>query len=256
MSSYNLWVLSKILMQKSKTAIIIPARMGSNRLNGKPLAQIGDRSMIQHVVLRALESKVGDVFVATDSAEIAKEAEMAGSIPILTSHAETGTDRVWEAVGIIETGHKIEYIINLQGDLPFVDADIIQKIAKLLENSDADIVTPINKEETTTPNNPSRVKAKMGKNGQALDFSREMFDKENFFWHHIGIYGFKRNAMEKFVNLPQSTREKSAQLEQLRALDNGMKIELLEVENDVISVDTVEDLQFARNLYNKLYQIV
>lgn len=248
--------LYKNLMQKSKTAIIIPARIGSNRLNGKPLAQIGDRSMIQHVVLRALESNVGDVFVATDSAEIAKEAEMAGATPILTSHAETGTDRVWEAVGIIETDHKIEYIINLQGDLPFVDAEIIQRIAEKLQNSDADIVTPINKEEAETPNNPSRVKANMGDNGQALDFSREMFNNEDFFWHHIGIYGFKRNSLEKFVKLPQTNREKSAQLEQLRALDNGMKIELVEVENDVISVDTVEDLQLARNLYNKLYQIV
>lgn len=243
-------------MTKSRTAIIIPARIGSNRLNGKPLALIGDRSMIQHVVKRALESKVGDVYVATDSAEIAKEAELASATPILTSHAETGTDRVWEAVQIIENNHRIEFIINLQGDLPFVEAGIIKNIAEALKNSDADIVTPVNKEESTQPNNPSRVKAKMGDSNQGLDFSREPFDDSDFFWHHIGIYGFRRDSLEKFVNLPQSKREKEVNLEQLRALDNGMKIELLEVENDVISVDTVEDLHFARNLYNKLHQIV
>lgn len=240
----------------NKTAIIIPARMGSTRLNGKPLALIGDKSMIQHVSLRALESEVGDVYVATDSAEIAKEAEIVGAVPILTSHAETGTDRIWEAVNIIRSNNPYNFIINLQGDLPFIDLDIIKSIDYVLKSSNVDIVTPVNKEVAVHPNNPSRVKAKMSSNGMALDFSREMFDDGDFFWHHIGIYGFQKDSLENFVNLPQSAREKETNLEQLRALDNGMKIRLLEVKNDVISVDTVEDLYFARNLYSKNYQIV
>jgi len=243
-------------MQKSETIIIIPARLGSTRLGSKPLAMIGDKTMIEHVASRAVLSGVGKVCVATDSAEIAKKAESVGAKSAIVIEAETGTDRVFQALEIMDNGRNIDFVINLQGDLPFVEPDLIKKLSEALRDSEADIITPINKEPKPESNNSSRVKVKRSGARGALDFSRDYFDDDDHFWHHIGIYGFRRDSLAKFVALPQSMREKNLSLEQLRALDNGMKIDVLEVKNDIFSVDTVEDLQLARNLYNKLHQIV
>ena len=240
-----------------KTIIIIPSRIGSTRLPEKPLKMIGQYTMIEHVVHKALESECGEVFVATDSWVIAEKASIAGAVPIIvTKDVQTGTDRVWEALKEIEKAMSVEYIINLQGDLPLVSPKIIFKIFEVLRKTKADIVTPVIKEYIDSANNPSNVKAIKAVDNSALYFSRNMIPYgADWYWHHIGIYGFKREALKRFVKLPQSHTEIVEKLEQLRALENGMTIELCEVNENVVSVDTSQDLQLVRNLYDKIYQI-
>lgn len=244
-------------MSSQDLAIIIPARIGSERLRGKPLKKIGAKSMIYHVVQKALEAKVGQVFVATDSEDIANEVREAGADAVMTGPAETGTDRVFEAVSKIDHAKKFKYIINLQGDLPLINPDIISEMASVLKHSDADIVTLANKEAAEEENNYSRVKVVISKSMDALYFSRNMIPcNQDWYWHHIGIYGFKREALELFVELPQSPLEIQEKLEQLRALENGMKIKLTIIDEMVKSVDTEEDLTLVRNLYEKNHQII
>ncbi|MGV2431888.1 MAG UNVERIFIED_CONTAM: hypothetical protein LVQ98_00335 [Rickettsiaceae bacterium] len=157
----------------------------------------------------------------------------------------------------IEKSQEVEYVINLQGDLPLVSPKIISTIAEALLTTDADIITPVTKDPAEKVNNPARVKVIRGINDEALYFSRNMIPYgSDYYWHHIGIYGFKRDSLERFVKMPQSHTELSEKLEQLRALHNGMKIGLCDAVENVASVDTAEDLQFVRNLYHKLHQIV
>jgi len=237
----------------SDTAIIIPSRLGSTRLPEKPLKIIGNITMIEHVVMRALESKSGDVFVATDSDLIAEKVTKAGGVPVMVlDDVATGTDRVWEALKKIDPQKEIKYVVNLQGDLPLVNPQIIKTLVDTLKNSNADIVTPVIKEESEYPNNPGNVKAIMGLQNQALYFSRQHIPtNSDWYWYHIGIYGFKRDGLERFVNLPQSHTELMEKLEQLRALENGMTIELCVADENAISVDTREDLDRVILEYNK-----
>lgn len=237
----------------SDTAIIIPSRIGSTRLLEKPLKLIGNKTMIEHVVLRALESDSGEVFVATDSELIAEKVKSAGATPIMvTEDLATGTDRVWEALKKIDPSKKIKYVVNLQGDLPLVNPEIIKTLVETLKSSDADIVTPVIKEDAEHTNNPGNVKAIMGFQNKAIYFSRQHIPaNSDWYWYHIGIYGFKRDSLERFVNLPQSHTELMEKLEQLRALENGMTIELCVATENAISVDTQEDLDKVILAYNK-----
>ncbi len=237
----------------SNTAIIIPSRLGATRLPEKPLKMIGNMTMIEHVTMRALESNSGDVFVATDSELIAEKVRKAGGTPVMIlEDVPTGTDRVWEAVKKIDPTKKFKYIVNLQGDLPLVNPDIIKKLVNMLHNSNADIVTPVIKEASEQPNNPGNVKAIMGLQNQALYFSRQHIpSNSDWYWYHIGIYGFKRDSLERFVNLPQSHTELMEKLEQLRALENGMTIDLCVVDENAVSVDTQDDLDKVIAQYNK-----
>jgi 3-deoxy-manno-octulosonate cytidylyltransferase (CMP-KDO synthetase) len=237
----------------SDTAIIIPSRLGSVRLPEKPLKTIGDMTMIEHVTMRALESKSGDVFVATDSELIAEKVRKVGGTPIMIfADLPTGTDRVWEAVKKIDTERKIKYVLNLQGDLPLVNPAIIKKLVDTLHQSKADIVTPVIREASEQPNNPGNVKAIMGSQNQALYFSRQHIPSHSdWYWYHIGIYGFKRDSLERFVNLPQSHTELMEKLEQLRALENGMTIDLCVVDENAVSVDTQDDLDKVIAQYSK-----
>jgi 3-deoxy-manno-octulosonate cytidylyltransferase (CMP-KDO synthetase) len=238
-------------------AIVIPARIGSKRLKGKVLKKIGTKSMIYHVVQKALEADVGEVFVATDSQDVADEAESAGAVPVMTGEAESGTDRVFEAISKMDHAKNFKFIINLQGDLPLINSEIISEMASILKHSDADIVTLASKEQAEKENNYSRVKVVLSKSMDALYFSRNMIPcNQDWYWHHIGIYGFNREALEIFVELPQSPLEIQEKLEQLRALENGMKIKVSIVDEKVKSVDTEEDLTLVRNLYEKKHQIV
>ena len=237
----------------SNTAIIIPSRLGSTRLPEKPLKMIGNMTMIEHVTMRALESNSGDVFVATDSDLIAEKVRKAGGTPVMIfEDVPTGTDRIWEAVKKIDAAKKIKYVVNLQGDLPLVNPEIIKKLVDTLHKSNADIVTPVIKETSEHPNNPGNVKAIMGLQNQALYFSRQHIpSNSDWYWYHIGIYGFKRDSLERFVNLPQSHTEIMEKLEQLRALENGMTIELCVVDENAVSVDTQTDLDKVIAQYNK-----
>lgn len=235
-----------------KNLIIIPARLESTRLPNKPLADINGESMIAHVYKRAKEANIAHVIVAAGNVEIKEAIETIGGEAILTNpdHA-SGSDRIYEALNKYDKESKFDTIINLQGDLPNIHKDALSKIVSLLESSNADISTlgvKISSEEEFL--NPNIVKAyvkNISESNYVDDFDRR-FDigKENFLYHHVGIYGYKRKALEAFIEFDQSEAEVERKLEQMRAIENGMKIVLGLIDELPISVDTQEDLEIAR----------
>jgi len=235
-----------------KNLIIIPARLESTRLPNKPLADINGESMIAHVYKRAKEANIAHVIVAAGNVEIKEAIETIGGEAILTNpdHA-SGSDRIYEALNKYDKEAKFDTIINLQGDLPNIHKDALSKIVSLLESSNADISTlgvKISSEEEFL--NPNIVKAyvkNISESNYVDDFDRR-FDigKENFLYHHVGIYGYKRKALEAFIGFDQSEAEVERKLEQMRAIENGMKIVLGLIDELPISVDTQEDLEIAR----------
>ena len=231
----------------SDVVIIIPSRIGSTRLARKALLPIGDMLLIEHVISRLKPVNNGNLYVATDSAEIAKIADAAGAIAIMTDqNCQSGSDRVFEALCQIPEHDKIEYIINVQGDMPFIDVKVVNQIITMLRDTSFDIVTPAVNIGKELAQNSSNVKLIVNNNGEALYFSRSMipYDGEEFLYH-VGIYGFRRQALEKFVKLAQGQYEQIEKLEQLRALEHGMKIGVCFSNEIPISVDTIEDLEKA-----------
>ena len=235
-----------------KNLIIIPSRLESSRLPNKPLADINGEPMIVHVYKRAKEANIANVIVAAGNVEIKEAIEAIGGEAILTSpDHESGSDRIFEALNIYDKESKFDNIINLQGDLPNIHKDALFRIISLLESNDADISTlgvKISSEEEFL--NPNIVKAyikNISESNYVDDFDRR-FDigKEEFLYHHVGIYGYKRKALEAFVGFDQSKAEIERKLEQMRAIENGMKIVLGLIDELPISVDTQEDLEIAR----------
>ena len=235
-----------------KNLIIIPSRLESSRLPNKPLADINGEPMIVHVYKRAKEANIANVIVAAGNVEIKEVIENIGGEAILTSsNHESGSDRIFEALNIYDKESKFDNIINLQGDLPNIHKDALFRIISLLESNDADISTlgvKISSEEEFL--NPNIVKAyikNISESNYVDDFDRR-FDigKEEFLYHHVGIYGYKRKALEAFVGFDQSKAEIERKLEQMRAIENGMKIVLGLIDELPISVDTQEDLEIAR----------
>ena len=235
-----------------KNLIIIPSRLESSRLPNKPLADINGEPMIAHVYKRAKEANIANVIVAAGNVEIKEVIENIGGEAILTnSNHESGSDRIFEALNIYDKESKFDNIINLQGDLPNIHKDALFRIISLLESNDADISTlgvKISSEEEFL--NPNIVKAyikNISESNYVDDFDRR-FDigKEEFLYHHVGIYGYKRKALEAFVGFDQSKAEIERKLEQMRAIENGMKIVLGLIDELPISVDTQEDLEIAR----------
>ena len=235
-----------------KNLIIIPSRLESARLPNKPLADINGEPMIVHVYKRAKEANIANVIVAAGNVEIKEAIEAIGGEAILTSpDHESGSDRIYEALNIYDKESKFDNIINLQGDLPNIHKDALSKIILLLESNDADISTlgiKISSEEEFL--NPNIVKAyvkNISESNYVDDFDRR-FDigKEEFLYHHVGIYGYKRKALETFIGFNQSKAEVERKLEQMRAIENGMKIVLGLIDELPISVDTQEDLEIAR----------
>ena len=235
-----------------KNLIIIPSRLESSRLPNKPLADINGEPMIVHVYKRAKEANIANVIVAAGNVEIKEAIENIGGEAILTSsNHESGSDRIFEALNIYDKEYKFDNIINLQGDLPNIHKDALFRIISLLESNDADISTlgvKISSEEEFL--NPNIVKAyikNISESNYVDDFDRR-FDigKEEFLYHHVGIYGYKRKALEAFVGFDQSKAEIERKLEQMRAIENGMKIVLGLIDELPISVDTQEDLEIAR----------
>ena len=235
-----------------KNLIIIPSRLESSRLPNKPLADINGEPMIVHVYKRAKEANIANVIVAAGNVEIKEVIENIGGEAILTSsNHESGSDRIFEALNIYDKESKFDNIINLQGDLPNIHKDALFRIISLLELNDADISTlgvRISSEEEFL--NPNIVKAyikNISESNYVDDFDRR-FDigKEEFLYHHVGIYGYKRKALEAFVGFDQSKAEIERKLEQMRAIENGMKIVLGLIDELPISVDTQEDLEIAR----------
>ena len=237
-----------------KNLIIIPARLESTRLPNKALADINGEPMIVHVYKRAIESGIADVLVAAGNEEIKIEIEKIGGKAILTNpNHPSGSDRICEAMNLFDSSRKYDFIINLQGDLPNIDKESLLKIIKILEEGEADISTLGTKIDNEDDfDNPNVVKAYIedyGSSNLVKDFIRQLdSQKKNCLYHHIGIYGYTREALEKFVSLRQTELEIERKLEQLRAIENGMNISLGLTNDLPIGVDTELDLKKVREI--------
>jgi len=233
--------------------VLIPARMASSRLPGKPLADIAGEPMIVHVWRRAMDAKVGPVWVATDSAEIAAAVEKSGGRAVMTrSNHPSGTDRIHEVVAKIGPGGGADIVVNVQGDLPTLDPGNVADAVALLANPAVDIGTlaaEITKDrERDDPNVVKVVGSPVGPARlRALYFTRARAPfGDGALYHHIGLYAFRRAALDRFVALPPSPLEQREKLEQLRALEAGMRIDVAIVAAVPLGVDTPEDLETAR----------
>lgn len=233
-----------------KPVILIPARMASSRLPGKPLANIHGKPMIVHVLDRAENSNIGPVYVACAETEIAKSVSQYGGQAIQTdADLPSGTDRVRAAIDKIDPDEKHDIVINLQGDMPTIEPEVIVTVLKVLQdNPDCDIATAAVKTlDADEISDPNVVKAVITTNGRALYFTRATAPSgEGPVLHHIGVYAYRRTALSKFCELPPSPLEKRERLEQLRALEAGMTIYVAVVKASPIGVDTQADLERVR----------
>jgi len=245
--------------------VIIPARFESTRLPGKPLAKIGERTMIEHVCQKAMESGAKSVMVATDHKKIIDCVEAAGFKAVMTSseHA-SGSDRIYEACEILGSSDD-DIIVNVQGDEPFIPSENILQVAGLIKKHNANMATlccPI--DDFQEAENPNAVKVIFDKNHKAIYFSRstipfvrEYSEKSKFslgnHFRHIGIYAYTKSFLSQFVSWPESQLEKSEKLEQLRVIENGESI-YLDVLKSVppAGIDTQQDLDNANQYYAKI----
>jgi len=239
-----------------RKVIIIPARYGSTRFPGKPLALLWGKTIIRHVYERALASEIEEIYVATDDERIFNEVISFGGKAILTSKEHTcGTERVAEAVNILGLDEE-DLIINLQADQPLFPSEYFSLLIKpLLFSSDihmSTLATPI--KNLKDLENPNRVKVVLDKEGRALYFSRSSIPyfvpsgKEPLYLKHIGVYAYTKGFLDKFIHLPPGDLEVSEKLEQLRALEYGYKIAVTVVPKEVPEVDTPEDLEYIKTL--------
>lgn len=220
------------------TMVVIPSRLQSTRLPSKPLARLGNGCLVTQCWHRAIEANVGPVYVATDSFEIKAVAEAVGAATLMTDPLlPSGTDRVQAVAKRLDPEGYHDIVINVQGDLPFVSADIIRAVAKAAEdNPDVDMVTPIHTAE--------HVVASEHPNG--WDFKRVTLSR------HIGIYAWRRKALDRYVTLPVSKREQEQRLEQLRAVDAGMRVLCIPVHTFPFEINTPSDLEEVRQLEDHL----
>ncbi len=262
--------------------ILIPARYAATRLPGKPLADIAGKPMIVHVLERAKASGVGRVVIATDTPAI-KAAVHFDAVMTRTDHP-SGSDRIFEALQKLDPQGEHDVIINLQGDMPTLDPAVIREVLKPLADPRVDIATlaaeihdeaeeqdpavvkawitfsspwkgedqgggPLSSIRFAETRQPSPFQGEGVRVGRAVNFSRTPPPGGRPFYHHIGIYAYRREALERFVNLPPSPREKAEKLEQLRALEAGMRIDIAVVDTVPLGVDTLETLEKARAYY-------
>tara|TARA_B110000261_G_scaffold142300_1_gene163529 strand:- start:235 stop:975 length:741 start_codon:yes stop_codon:yes gene_type:complete len=233
----------------TKTLILIPSRMAATRLPGKPLLKINNLSIVSHVFKRAEEANIGEVVVATEDQEILTDVLKNGGRAILTSRDhKTGTDRIFEAYKKLDIKN-VDYILNLQGDEPDINKDDIINLNNFMINHDADLGTlaaTIQYDKMLNNKNIVKVivedKLEEKNFPKALNFTRENLSINNQnIYHHIGIYSYKVSVLEKFVSLNQTNNEKINKLEQLRALDNKLKINVALAKSSPVGVDTEED---------------
>lgn len=237
----------------SKTAIIIPARYGSSRLEGKPLIVVCGKPIIQWVYEKAQQSKLADIIiVATDDQRIYDAVKsFGGNVEMTSTEHKCGSDRIKE---VVMRHPEISYIVNLQGDEPLIKPESIDAVAKnVKEDKLADISTLIRKITSEEAENPNLVKCVVDNLGFAMYFSRSKIPFErnvgkSDFYGHLGIYGYKRDALIRMTELPQSSCEMSESLEQLRALQNGMKIKTSVVDFIPVGIDTIEDLEKFKSI--------
>jgi 3-deoxy-manno-octulosonate cytidylyltransferase (CMP-KDO synthetase) len=233
--------------------VLIPARLAATRLPGKPLAEIGGKAMICHVVERALAAGLGRVVVATDASEVAEALAGSGAEVAMTrSDHPSGSDRIFEALCRVDPERRHDVVVNLQGDLPTISPGAIKAALATLADGEADIATlaaeihldaersdPNVVKVVGSPTGPSRLRA--------LYFTRATAPSgDGPLFHHIGLYVYRRAALERFVALPASVLEKRERLEQLRALEAGMRIDVAIIEEVPLGVDTPADLERAR----------
>ena len=242
-------------MTENRTLVLIPARMAATRLPGKPLLDIAGVPMIVHVLRRAEAAQIGRVAVATDTPEIASVVTAHGGLAVMTSpNHPSGSDRIYEAMKILDPDGRCEIVINLQGDFPTITPDTIRAVLPPLDDPAVDISTlasEIHSEEEDLA--PSVVKAVGSPIGprrlRALYFTRATAPTgDGPRYHHIGLYAYRRAALERFVALPPSPLEKQEKLEQLRALEAGMRIDVTIVDTVPRGVDTPADLETARQI--------
>jgi 3-deoxy-manno-octulosonate cytidylyltransferase (CMP-KDO synthetase) len=239
------------------TVILIPSHLRATRLPNKPLLLINNKPMIVHCWQRAIESKVGEVYVATADEEIVQVIKNAGGKSILTSKEhKTGSDRIFEAVEK-SLSNKPKNIINLQGDMPNIDPAAIKLLDKFMKNNSyqiATLATKLNSKEDLEKKNIVKVQTQeeisMNNFVKALDFFRlkKNVNESKFCYHHVGIYGYEYEILKKFISLKRSDNEVERSLEQMRAMDNGITISVGLVDSYPLGVDTIEDLEEIRNI--------
>ena len=234
--------------------VLIPARMASTRLPGKPLADINGLPMIVRVLQRAQAAQIGEAAVATDSEAVAAAVEKSGGRAVMTrSDHVSGSDRIYEALEALDPEHRIEVVVNVQGDLPTIDPADIRAALKPLADPKVDIATLATEiKDPSDLTNPNVVKVKGAQVAagrlHASTFTRANAQGPGPHYHHIGLYAYRRAALERFVKLKPSANEQRERLEQLRALDAGMRIDVMLVKATPLGVDTPEELAKARKL--------
>ncbi len=236
--------------------ILIPARMASARLPGKPLAQIGSAAMIVHVARRAAASRIAPVVIAAGEAEIAEVVKKEGFRAVLTApELPSGSDRCLAALEAIDPARRHDVVVNLQGDMPNIAPDAIKACYEVLVAGAADLATLVARcDDDELTGNPDQVKAVLARR-EGQDHARVLYFSRNLvpagageIWGHIGLYVWQREALERFSQLPPSRLEKRENLEQLRALEAGMVIETAIIDTPPLSVDSPADLEKAREV--------
>jgi 3-deoxy-manno-octulosonate cytidylyltransferase (CMP-KDO synthetase) len=235
--------------------VLIPARMSASRLPGKPLADIHGAPMIVHVWRRAMEADIGPVWVATDDSRVMEAVVSAGGKAIMTrSDHPSGSDRIFEALGAVDPDGVHDVLVNIQGDLPTLEPSIVRACLAPLAEAGVDIATlatPITREhEKDDPNVVKVIATELDSSRlRALYFTRARAPwGEGRLLHHIGLYVYRRDALRRFVTLPPSPLERREKLEQLRALEAGMRIDVALVDTAPLGVDAPEDLERARDM--------
>jgi len=245
-------------MSSLHALILIPARLTATRLPGKPLADIAGEPMIVHVMRRAQAAGIGAVVVATDAEPVAAAVEKAGGRAIMTrTDHVSGSDRIFEALETVDPKRRTRIVVNVQGDLPTLSPGDIAAAVALLEDPAVQIGTLaaeiVKDEERSNPNVVKAVGSQISSRRlRALYFTRATAPSgEGPLYHHIGLYAYRREALERFVRLPPSPLERREKLEQLRALEAGMRIDLAIVDSVPLGVDTPEDLEAARAILGR-----
>jgi 3-deoxy-manno-octulosonate cytidylyltransferase (CMP-KDO synthetase) len=246
-------------MPETRTLVLIPARMAATRLPGKPLLDIAGLPMIVHVLRSAEAADIGRVAVATDTAEIADVVTSHGGEAVMTrADHPSGSDRIYEALCKLDPGGQAEIVVNLQGDFPTIRPDNIRAVLAPLADADVDIATLAaeihSEEEYLNPNVVKAVGAMVApRRMRALYFTRAAAPHgDGPHYHHIGLYAYRRAALERYVKLPPSPLEMQERLEQLRALEAGMRIDIGVVDTVPRGVDTPPDLETARGILGPL----
>ena len=232
-------------MKVEAAIAIIPARFNSTRFPGKPIAEIGGKPLIEHVYRRVEQAcLVSRIVVATDDRRIADAVERFGGTAVMTRNDHpSGTDRLAEAA---EGLHSDTLVVNVQGDEPMIEPGDIDQAITAARIGDAEIITLMTKMDSTEAGDPNRVKVVTDRNGMALYFSRSKIPSEGTCFLHVGLYVYKAAFLRKFLKLERTPLEVAERLEQLRALEHGYRIRVVEVQNESWGIDTPEDLDRFR----------